>query len=945
MKSNIQLFFLAFIFGSGALLKAQGNLGGYLKDRAKDAQQKAKEKALEKGTESLEKQKDEYDASNFNYAICFIDNSSVFEAGEKGNAFASNLLGGAKLLNKEEKSVEERAYTNLKNGEMLMAGNKFYLAEQSFKLAKLLYEQAGKTSSDNYAQTVSDLGLLYQTRGRFNKAKMYHEQALDLRKKGQNKDMLLVSMNNYSVWKKESGMFTEAESDFKSAIDFARNLNNQLGLALILNNLAMTNADMSKMKEAELNMQSALSEASKILEQEATNFIKLRINLACIYRMQKKYKEAEEIYLSAIAAKEKKLGAHPDLAQLKKGLAQLYMDMGKMQDAEKLLLSAFDIQKRKLGENNPATLATEQELANYYRFTGLNAKAAEHITKVVSKKKTVYGEAHPNYVQALEDLALTQWQANKVTEAAANYKTVIDNSLNFINTYFDALNENEKTQYWDRTSNRLQRYFAFAASTWKKQNGLLEDFYSNCINTKGFLITNSSKIRNSIVSGNDEGLKQNYQDWLETKENLNLAYQMSKEELEQEKVNLDSLKKREDELERILSQKSALFKSAQEKALVKSSDIQARLSEGECAVEILELNEYKNGFTGQATYVAFVLKPGQITLVNLGDKKSIDEAISVFRENVIHTKPENSAYATVWKALATALKDVKTIFLSLDGAYHQLSVNALKNESGNYLVDQNNIRLLSNTRDVLNIKSEQGTAVKPTSAFLVGNPDFGKNEIIDQLPGAEKEVKTISALMEKNKVKTQTLIGARATEAKVKEMKSPSVLHIATHGYFLEDVSQIESNKVLGVDINAARENPLLRSGLLLSDCDNVFDENYHPSTGKENGVLTAYEVISLNLDKTDLVVLSACETGLGAVKQGEGVFGLQRAFLIAGTRSLIMSLWSVSDEATMELMTLFYGNYIRSGDKNQAFQDAIRQIKTKYKEPFYWSAFVLLSH
>ncbi len=159
-------------------------------------------------------------------------------------------------------------------------------------------------------------------------------------------------------------------------------------------------------------------------------------------------------------------------------------------------------------------------------------------------------------------------------------------------------------------------------------------------------------------------------------------------------------------------------------------------------------------------------------------------------------------------------------------------------------------------------------------------------------------------------------------------------MHIATHGYFLADLSQIETTKILGVDVAAANENPLLRSGVLLANCENVFDENFHPSPNSENGILTAYEAMSLNLEKT----------GLGSVKQGEGVYGLQRAFLIAGAKSIIMSLWSVSDEATMEIMTLFYTNYAKSGNKQQAFSYAIKQLKIKYKEPFFWSAFVMLS-
>ena len=254
------------------------------------------------------------------------------------------------------------------------------------------------------------------------------------------------------------------------------------------------------------------------------------------------------------------------------------------------------------------------------------------------------------------------------------------------------------------------------------------------------------------------------------------------------------------------------------------------------------------------------------------------------------------------------------------------------------------MQFTGNTKDILSVKQTESASVKPTTAFLIGNPLYGKGGVVEQLPGTEAEVKNITKLLTTYKVKTTTLYGVKATEAEVKKINSPSILHIATHGYFLADLTKLETTKVLGIDVSAAKENPLLRSGVLLANCENVFDENFRPSPNSENGILTAYEAMSLNLDKTDLVVLSACETGLGSVKQGEGVYGLQRAFLIAGAKSIIMSLWSVSDEATMELMTLFYTNYAKSGNKQQAFSDSIKQLKIKYKEPFFWSAFVMLS-
>lgn len=926
------------------IVRSQIDLNTTLKNKANEAKDKAREKAREKLTESIEKQKKDYDESNFNYAICFLDNSGQFEADEKGTALSGVLLSSAKFANNEEKSLEDRAYTNLKNGELLMAGNKYNLAESSFKLAKLLYEEDGKQGSLNYAQTLSNLGLLYQSRGRYNKALKFTEEAMALRQKLDNKGMLLVSVNNDAVLKKETGAYTEAEAGIKKGIGMATEMNDRLARSLLYNNLAMTYLDMNNLRDAETNMIAAITDGSSVLKENSSNYIKLQINLANIYRFEKKYTNAEDLYLLAIKNKEKKVGTHADLAHLKKGLAQLYMDMGKTSEVEKLLKSAYDIDKRKLGEKNPATVAIQQELANYYRFTNATPKALELMTKVVTAKKEIYGEAHPSYIAALEDLALVQWQANKLPEARNNYKLVIDNTLAYIQNFFNSLNENEKTLYWEKTNTRLQRFYAFANSHAKTDIDLAEQFYTTVINTKGFLLNGSSKIRNSIASSGNEELKNTYNQWLETKENLNSAYQLSREELAEERINVDSLEKRVNELERDLSQKSSAFRQSLETAPVSYQTLQKQLLPNEAAVEIIELNDYQNGFTGAGSYLGLVLTSGGIRLVPLGEASTIENAIHEFRNKTINLQPENEAYALTWKPLDEVLKRVSKLYLSLDGAFHQLSLYALKDEAGIYLVDKYNIQLLGNTRDLTEVKQNESKATKPTTAFLIGNPLYGKSGAIEQLPGTEAEVKNIAKLLATAKVKTTALYGSNATEGKVKTIASPSIVHIATHGYFLADLSQMETSRVLGVDIAAARQNPLLRSGLLLANCDNVFDENYRPVLNSENGILTAYEALSLNLDKTDLVVLSACETGLGSVKQGEGVYGLQRAFLIAGAKSIIMSLWSVSDEATMKLMTLFYTNYAKTGNKSQAFTEAIKQLKLKYKQPFYWSAFVMLN-
>ena len=201
------------------------------------------------------------------------------------------------------------------------------------------------------------------------------------------------------------------------------------------------------------------------------------------------------------------------------------------------------------------------------------------------------------------------------------------------------------------------------------------------------------------------------------------------------------------------------------------------------------------------------------------------------------------------------------------------------------------------------------------------------------------EVNELNALLNQKGWLSEAFLELDATESQIKKLDNPRVFHIATHGFFMPEIEDTGEEKLLQ---NAAAKNPLLRTGLMLvgaGDILNKTDFNYNI----DDGILTAYEAMNLNLDQTELVVLSACETGLGDLEVGEGVYGLQRAFLVAGARNLIMSMFKVDDDATQQLMVTFYRRWLETGEMRASFIQAKKEVRNKYKDPIYWGAFIMI--
>jgi CHAT domain-containing protein len=234
--------------------------------------------------------------------------------------------------------------------------------------------------------------------------------------------------------------------------------------------------------------------------------------------------------------------------------------------------------------------------------------------------------------------------------------------------------------------------------------------------------------------------------------------------------------------------------------------------------------------------------------------------------------------------------------------------------------------------------TEVQAATRSSNLFF----DVLKSGVSDLL-GTGHEVADIRLALETQQWKVTSFIREQALEEKLKEAKSYSIIHIATHGFFITSNKKTNA-EVYGGDISNIDNNVMLRSGLLLAGAEKHLLDRINGKTDNsvDDGVLTAFEIMNLNLDSTSLVVLSACETAMGDIRNGEGVYGLQRAFLLAGAGSVIMSLWKVDDEATRDLMTSFYKAWAIGKDRSHAFYNTQREIRKKYPHPYHWGAFIV---
>lgn len=915
----------------------------------------------EKATASLEKAKNaarvKYDYNDYLYGEELTNNAKLqiklglYEQAEQ------SLNASLKILENFRKDEDKKGFlVDAIETQAVLFGLKglFDDAEDNLERAAKIIAKAQRLTGIDEESTARELSSLLIQLGRYKETE---DLLSDLIKDyqtlyGANSLRLIEPLVNEGRLYLAKGDYTEASKIGAQARQIALSVYSEKSTKAAPVLLLMGDVDyiVGDYEGAEDNFRKAMESQEKQFGHNHIEVAKSLSRLALI----KFYKgdspaEVEKMLSDAQAIIGSRLGKdNPQYADVLKSVAILNIAQKKYSMAFSSLTQAEAIWRAKTGSKNNINAASIFTLTGdvYYQMKSY-AKAEEFYNNAKGIYDKYFSRAHPEYVKILSKLAKVYYMQKDFKRSKRNIEEALNDYDLFIKQYFPALSEREKAKYWNTMKSDFEFYNTLAFSQLEDFRDLAGKVYNYQLLTKALLLSSSIKIRERILNSTDENLKAAYNTWVQKKEFLTNALSMSSEQLVQNGVDPAALGVEVEKLERELSEKSELFGQSFENKKITYENIQKSLGKNDVAVEMVRYRYFNQDFTDSIVYVAMYVKNDNARpkVIELPEGHRMETRFfRYYRNSITSRQPDAFSYKVFWEPIQKEIGQYATIFLSPDGVYNLINLEAIPTPDGKYVIDNSNIVMVSNTKD-LYLRKLKKKEVSANTATMFGNPKFylasADNRTIADLPGTEKEVNQLEELLKQKGWKTSEFLETSATEERVKESESPKIFHIATHGFYTAAISEDDAKQMTQSEAQLT-ENPLMKTGLLLKGAGDLLRKTKY-NYNIESGILTAYEAMSLNLDKTDLVVLSACETGLGEVSNGEGVYGLQRAFLVAGAKVLIMSMFKVDDEATQKLILNFYKKWLSTGNLRQSFVDAKKELRVEYPDPIYWGAFMMI--
>lgn len=885
----------------------------------------------------------------------------------------TNVNEALKLIRRDGERKSEEYITGLNNAAYLYGIMGLYdEAEKLLNRSAALTKKVEINNKQLKLQSIEDLAFLYTRLGNYVETEELLMEVINAKTKSftENSFRLIKPYTAISDLYLIKGEYPEAENYLRRALRIARET---YGDSTLLYADVLT-------RQVQLDMQlgvyaGALSNANKILEIRRSKLREDHILLSESYQTLGNIffysgldNELAESYFSrARDIIEKNFDSnHPLYAEAIKNIAYVKVQNGEYDEALVLLEKADDIWSASIGNRNKSSGEVARLKGDIYHHRRDFKKARKEYDKSTRYFRRIFNQLHPDYLNTRSRLARAYYVEGDLKNAESTLSETTAAYIQYTKDYFPTLSEEEKAKFWSKIKPDFEFYNAVAVRLKDSRPKYLGEMYDFALVTKGLLLNSSIKTRNSILNSGDSTLIGMFEKWLANKEFLTSTLSQSDEALTENEIDPAKLREETELLEKQLGERSDQFAESFEYELYTWDDVRKVLGEDEAAVEILRFRDYDEASGKHSVYYAALILTSETRknpeIVVLPDGEDLEGKHFKLHRNAVQFKlKEDRSYQQFWKPIEEAIAGKRVVYLSPDGIYNQVNLESMYVGNENYVIDQMNVRVVNSTKSLAISRSKGARKADkkdagragPLTALLVGNPVYyslqenmakaktGTNRenglYVPQLPGTEREVETISQLLTESNWKIDYLLGDEADEKAIKGAQNRTLVHIATHGFF-------DQNPPVRSDFQVLQEdNPLDRSGLMARGAGDVLlmsNKNYNVN----DGILTATEAMNMNFENTELVVLSACETGLGKVEQGEGVFGLQRSFLVAGADAIVMSLFKVSDEVTQNLMIAFYKYWLNGDDKRVAFNKAQLDIKAQYHDPIYWGAFTMIA-
>ncbi|MCB2229675.1 CHAT domain-containing protein [bacterium] len=758
----------------------------------------------------------------------------------------------------------------------------------------------------------------------------------------------------------DQGRFTEAESIYRETL---RQQEQSLGpdhpdVAFSLNNLAHVCWAENRRVEARRMSERAVAIYEAALGPDHPYLSYGLSNLALLDWELGDYEQSERLLLRALDIAEAAYGeVHLSVAQTLNDLGIVYQDWGKYEQAEAACLRALDIRERLLGPHHPLVAQSLHNLAIQHQWQGRRSEAAELNRQAYDIWQSNYGADYYQLSDCLLLMAMIAAQeGDRVGAREAAFRALAIRRRNF-EANAAVLSEHDALHYAGRLRDAVDRYLTFALATQPIDSLLSEQIAATVLSTKGQVADQIFLRRAQSVAA--DSLTADLQREIQAlKYRLaNLRFSGPGDDIAAFRAECDRLGSEIADREGELARVGGVNEPRPGGRSTELEDARRMRPEGVCLVEYMRYAAYQDNRTTATSerYLAVVIDvSGCVNVVELGPAEAVDGAIRAYRDHVsrvaLNTRPPDQqaereyrvvagdVYRRVWQPLRLHLADARMVFVAGDGLLNLVSIGALPADGGRYVLEEHGIHYLSALRDIARVDHRSGSAA---GLLALGDPDFfasvsqrtedlhvvnsagGSTKfaglrsvpidclelndlVVSPLPGTRSEVlRIVEEWNREESTPATVLLGAVASEESFKSRAAGHrVLHLATHGYYLPTDCGFQDTSGIG-EAATQKVHPLLRSGLLLAGAN--LHERPGNDTAFEDGNLSAYEVAELDLSGTRLVVLSACETGLGDIMEGEGVYGLRRAFLLAGAGTVVSALWPVSDDHAVGLMSGLY--------------------------------------